>query len=200
MKGFFNSPTVGLLKNPASRLALWRVRRRRRFECRSVSWVQSDPNSAQQGLLSSLNGSNRPQNGKKSGGEPLEVDYSRRQVRLDLHIVETAPDSTAEPVPSLCLTVEAFRAPEVTMIHLPIVSAPSCAATPGPEQSRIIIGDHHGLVSPRLRQAGVPERTLRTIAHLGTEVMTVPGLMYRLQDLSARALHDPVFGVVAKAG
>ena len=192
--------TVGLLKNPASRLALWRVRRRRRFECRSVSWVQSDPNSAQQGLLSSLNGSNRPQNGKKSGGEPLEVDYSRRQVRLDLHIVETAPDSTAEPVPSLCLTVEAFRAPEVTMIHLPIVSAPSCAATPGPEQSRIIIGDHHGLVSPRLRQAGVPERTLRTIAHLGTEVMTVPGLMYRLQDLSARALHDPVFGVVAKAG
>ena len=33
-----------------------------------------------------------PQNDEKGAGEPLEIDRRSRQVGLDLHVVETAPD------------------------------------------------------------------------------------------------------------
>ena len=66
-----------------------------------------------------LDGSSRPdgpRDGKKSGGEPLEIDRSGHEVGLDLHVVEAAPDRAPEPVPSLRLAVVSLGAPEVTSI------------------------------------------------------------------------------------
>ena len=51
------------------------------------------------------------QDGKKSGGKPLEIDRRGREVGLDLHVVEAAPDRASEPVPGLRLAVEALGAP-----------------------------------------------------------------------------------------
>lgn len=49
------------------------------------------------------------QNKRKEGGrQPLEVDGGRRQVGLDFHVGEAAPDGAREPVPGLGLAVEAF--------------------------------------------------------------------------------------------
>ena len=50
-----------------------------------------------------------PQDGKKSGGEPLEIDRRGREVGLDLHVVEAAPDRAPEPVPSFRLAVGSPR-------------------------------------------------------------------------------------------
>ena len=57
-----------------------------------------------------------PKNGKKSGGEPLEIYRRGREVGLGLYVVEAASDRAPEPVPSLRLAVVALGAPEVTSI------------------------------------------------------------------------------------
>ena len=71
---------------------------------------------AQRRLLDGSRRPDGPKNGKKSGGEPLEIDRGGREVGLDLHVVEAASDRAPEPVPSLRLAVVALGAPEVTSI------------------------------------------------------------------------------------
>ena len=82
----------------------------------------------------------------KGGSKPLEIDRRGRQVGLDFHVVETAPDSAPEPVPGLGLAVEALGAPEVALIQPLIVLAPPCTPTPGPEQRRVVMRDDDDLL------------------------------------------------------
>ena len=88
---------------------------------------------------------------KKSGRQPLKVDGRRRQIGLDLHVGEAAPNGAREPVPSLGLTVEAFGAPAVTSVEPPILFGPSFATTTSPQQSRIVIAEHDRFVDASLR-------------------------------------------------
>ena len=52
-----------------------------------------------QGVLSGdLGGPDGPKDCKKSGGQPLEIDRRGRQVSLDLHVVEAAPEGRLDIV------------------------------------------------------------------------------------------------------
>lgn len=64
-----------------------------------------------------LLGPNGPQDGTEGSGKSLEIDGRGREVRLDLHVVETAPHGAPEPVTGLRLAVEALRAPEVPLVQ-----------------------------------------------------------------------------------
>ena len=110
-----------------------------------------------------------PQDGKKGGGEPLEIDRRGRQVGLDLHVVQTTPHSASETVPGLRLAVEALRTPEVTLAHPTILLAPSRTPATGEQKRRVIMRNHHLLVHVRRRQTLAPERTTRAVARTGTE-------------------------------
>ena len=72
---------------------------------------------------------------KKSGRQPLEVDGSRRQIGLDLHVGEAAPDGAREPVPSLGFAMKALLSPAVTLVEPPILFGPSFGTATSPQQS-----------------------------------------------------------------
>ena len=65
---------------------------------------------ARWGFLDGTRCPDGPQDGKKSGGQPLEIDRRGREVGLDLHVVEAAPDRAPEPVLGFRLAVEALGA------------------------------------------------------------------------------------------
>lgn len=92
-----------------------------------------------------------PQGRKNRGGEPLEIGRCGRHVRLDLHVVEAAPDSARKSVPGLRFAVEAFRTPTVTSVQAPVFVAPPHTAAARSEQCRVVITDHRRLVGAPLR-------------------------------------------------
>ena len=53
---------------------------------------------------------NKParKNRKKSGRQPHEVDGSRRQIGLDFHVGEAAPDGAGKPMPRLGFAMKAL--------------------------------------------------------------------------------------------
>ena len=55
-----------------------------------------------------LRGADSQKSAIKRGGEPLQVDCYGRQVGLDLHVGETAPNGACEAVPRLRFAVKAF--------------------------------------------------------------------------------------------
>ena len=89
--------------------------------------------------------------GRRAGWRAVDFDGSRRQIGLDLHVGEAAPDGAREPVPSLCFTVEAFGAPAVTPVEPPILFSPSFATATSPQQSRIVMAEHDRFVNASFR-------------------------------------------------
>ena len=103
-----------------------------------------------------------PQDGKKGGGEPLEIDRRDRQVGFGFHAVETTPVGAPEPVPGLGLAVEALGAPEVTLLQPLIVLAPPRPPTPGPEQRRVVMRDGRAPPRPTASSPCAPSRRSRS--------------------------------------
>ena len=140
------------------------------------------------------------QNGNKCGCEPLEIDYRHRQVGLDFHVVEAAPDGAAQPVTGLCLAMEALRPPAMTLVEAPIVLAPVCASATSAEQCRrIVIADHHHLVDAPLGQTVALERTARAVPGLGVEETAMFHAPLRAQGLPQWAFENVVPGIVTEA-
>ena len=119
------------------------------------------------GILTVIPGDSGRQKGEqiylKSGGEPLEVDRRRHQVKQYLHVVQTTSHRSSQPVSSLCLPVETLRAPAVSLVHSTLFLAPSHMSTTGPEQRRIIMQYHNLPLRARGRQARAVQRTARAV-------------------------------------
>ncbi len=139
------------------------------------------------------------QDGEKSGGEPLEVDRRRREVGLDLHVREAAPDGAGEAVPGLRLAVVALRSPAMTLVEPAVLVGPPLAPSPGAQERRVVVADHDGLVHAPLGEAERGEVAAFAIDGAGVEEAAVLHRPGRPQDLAARALQDVVARVVAKA-
>ncbi len=86
-------------------------------------------------------------------GEPLEVNCGCRQVSLDLHVGQAAPDGTREPMPGFGLAVNALHLPSVALIERIIAIRPVLAPAPCSQQGGVVIAKNHGLVRAPAAQA-----------------------------------------------
>ena len=189
-------PMMGLLKNPIPARRMRSIRRRRSSGVRFGACGQDWRGAGRSRRL----GTPKWPTGREEerSGQPLEIDRRGREVGLDLHVVEAAPDRAPEPVPGLRLAVEALGAPEMASIEPPIVLAPSHVPATSAKQRRIIVRDHHLFVDACARQTVAPERAPRAVAGPGTEEATAPGDPQEAQDLPTLALQDVVPGVVTE--
>src|SRR5262245_27250558 len=92
-----------------------------------------------------------PEERKKSGCQPLQIDGCGGQIGLNAHVREAAPDSAGKSMPGFCLAMEAFRVPTMPLIESSILLVPSLTAASRPKQSGIIVADHDGFVHSLLR-------------------------------------------------
>ena len=88
-----------------------------------------------------------------SEAEPFWTDFLRSLARRGLRGVKLVISDAhqglkaavakvlgaAQPVPGLCLAMEALRTPAMTLVESSITLAPACAPAPGAEQRRIVI-------------------------------------------------------------
>ena len=118
---------------------------------------------------------------------------------MNAHVREAAPDSARKTVPGLCLAMETFRPPTMSLIQPSILVAPSVTAPSSPEQSGIVIANHDCFVRSPFRQAVALYWTARAVSGLGIEKATVLHRPSRAQNAPSRALQDVVLGIVAKA-
>jgi hypothetical protein len=94
--------------------------------------------------------SDETQDGENGGREPLEVDR-RRQVGLDPHVREAAPDGACKAVPGLRLAVIALRPPAMALVEPAVLVGPPVASTAGAQQRRVVVADHDRLVRAPFR-------------------------------------------------
>lgn len=52
-----------------------------------------------------------PQEWKKSGGEPFEIDGWNRDVSLELHVVDATPSRALDPIPAYCSAILTLGTP-----------------------------------------------------------------------------------------
>ena len=78
-----------------------------------------------------------------SGGEPLEVHRSRRQVGLDPHVLQTATHRPPQSVPTLRFPVITLRAPHMTAPQPALLRAPPRMAPTRAQQRGIRLGNQH---------------------------------------------------------
>jgi hypothetical protein len=93
----------------------------------------------------------RAKNARTGGRQPLQIDRGGRQISLDFHISETAPDGARQSVPCLGLAAKAFRAPAMTLIEPKVFCGPALTTAAGAEQSGIMIADDDRLIDSSLR-------------------------------------------------
>ena len=103
------------------------------------------------------------QTAEQFGGEPLEIDGSRREESLDAHVLQAAANRSAQPVPSFRLAMKAFRAPAVALVEPGVGLRPAVLAAAGAQQGRVVVADHYGLVGPALGQAVAAHRAAMAV-------------------------------------
>ena len=99
------------------------------------------------------------QQANERGSQPLEVDGGRCQKRLDAHILQAPTHRSSEAMPSLGLAVKAFGTPAMTLIEATLVLSPTDSSAASPQQRRVIVADHQGLIAATLRQAEQREQS-----------------------------------------
>jgi hypothetical protein len=99
---------------------------------------------------------------KNSRRQPLQIDRGGRQICLDFHVGEAAPDGACKSVPCLGFAVKALRAPAMTLIEPKVLCGPALTTAASAEQSGIMIADDNSFIDASFGQAIGLERTSRT--------------------------------------
>jgi hypothetical protein len=83
---------------------------------------------------------------KNSRRQPLQIDRGGRQISLDFHVGEAAPDAARKSVPCLGLAVKALRAPAMTLIEPKVFCGPALTAAASAERSGIMIANDNSFI------------------------------------------------------
>lgn len=103
------------------------------------------------------------QTAEQRRGEPLEVDGGRREEGLDAHVLQAAPNRSAQLVPGFRLAMKAFRAPAVALVEPGVGLGPAVLAAAGAQKGGVVVADHHSLVGPPLGQAVAAHRAASAV-------------------------------------